>query len=369
MIPFFKSWSKAKTRGQIFPSLKTILQTEGPITIERYMETVLHDAEYGYYKKGEPVGVGRDFVTAPEISQMFGEILGFWCLDTWQRMGSPNPFVLLELGPGNGTMLHDLLTFTQAVPAFHKAVHVRLFEANMTLREKQKRRINDPSLQFCEDLSTLEPWPTLVLANEFFDTMPLRQFVKEGELWRETRIAYDGEKMFFAMDEKLQSLPEGTLKKEFWAKKEDGWVYETSAAARNFAKQIARHIKTCGGGGLFIDYGYVAPPGEGSLAGWRQGDFEDILTHPGKTDVTADVDFSSLCRWLDEEGVRVISPVTQGAFLSEWGIDARAAFLAKSVPNRVRRKIDETIHLLTSSDGMGELWKVLAFYGPSVRGA
>lgn len=354
---------RAKKRSPIVALLKDTIRREGPISIERYMEIVLQHPDHGYYRRGDPIGSDSDFSTAPEVSQTFGEMLGVWALNAWESLGKPSSFALLELGPGHGTLMHDLLRFTAPVPEFMQALRVRFYESNATLRDLQAQKLEAYSPQHLATLSDLEPMPTLVIANEFFDNLPTRQFIKEREGWRETKVGLKFWGFDLVSGKDVYELPPDPAALAFLANRPEGWIHEISEASRVVVKQLAAHVVGQGGAAAIIDYGYDDPPGRATLDAWCQSCATDILKSPGETDVTADVDFFAFREVAKAEGARVSPIVGQGKFLAELGILTRADFLKKALPDRAAR-IDEDMEMFLSPKKMGEFWKVLTFDAP-----
>ncbi|MDR3424061.1 MAG: SAM-dependent methyltransferase [Alphaproteobacteria bacterium] len=338
--------------------LKAAIRQQGPLTLERYMELVLQHPKHGYYRHGNPIGSKGDFHTAPEVSQMFGEMIGVWCVHSWQAMGKPDPFVLLELGPGRGTLLDDLLRFTQPLADFHAALRLRLLESNTTLRTLQQETLVKFHPTHIEDLAQLDPLPTLVIANEFFDNLPLRQFVKRKQDWFERRVDFKRGKLLVVDVE----IPSASLPDRLADTAKDGWVYEVSDQSRRIMRQLAAHIARFKGAALIADYGYDSPSGEGTLDAWSRLKPTNILASPGKTDVTADVDFSALRQIVQEQASLASEIMDQGDFLQKQGIVHRALALRNQLPEDRREEIDTALHQLISPSKMGALWKVMIFH-------
>ncbi len=338
-------------------AVKKTIQNEGPITIERYMQIVLQDPEHGYYRIGDPIGRTRDFCTAPEATQLFGEMMGVWCVDAWQRMGKPDPFVLLELGPGRGTLMNDLLRFTEPLTGFHKALRLRLFDSNATLREIQKQKLARFKPQHLEDLAQLEPLPTLFIANELFDNMPIRQFTKTEDGWQETLVGLEGGKLALVKSASTAFMPNPLAAAHIKSPKA-GNVYEISEMSQAIVSRLALHIVHWVGAGLIVDYGYTSPSGSGTLDAWHRSRPTSILAKPGKTDVTADVDFSALASAAKRQGAQTIL-MSQGEFLLNLGTNSRVEALKQNQSATVQKRLDESFDQLVSSEKMGELWKVM----------
>ncbi len=370
MKRFFPSLRRLFSKSPLMPVIAQAIREEGPMTLQRYMDIVLQHPTYGYYRQNDPIGIGKDFGTAPEVTQMFGEMMGIWCVDAWQKMGQPESFVLLELGPGHGTMMNDLLRFTESYPEFRHAIKLRLFESNATLREMQKQKLEQYRPIFLDRLEDLDPLPLIVLANEFFDNISTRQFIKLDDGWHETVICLAKGKLALGLNDiPLPDHPDA-LEKEFGDEKKDipaNWVHEFSEPSRDIIRKLAVHIVRHGGAAAIVDYGYVKPKGEGTVDSWRTARAGDILKSPGEADVTADVDFRALALIAEKEGAIVEEIVGQGEFLSKQGLYTRARFLKERGSKEARKHIDEALRILVQSD-VGKIWKVLALRAPQSTG-
>jgi NADH dehydrogenase [ubiquinone] 1 alpha subcomplex assembly factor 7 len=331
------------------------------------MEMVLLHPEYGYYRQGDPIGSERDFSTAPEVSQMFGEILGVWCLEMWKKMGSPDAFVLLELGPGHGTLLSDLLGMLEQVPEFAKAVRLRLIESNKTLRDVQREKLARFNPVHIDDLSQLGALPALVISNELFDNIPTRQFVKRVGGWVERMVGLAGDELALVDGPTIYALPPDTMAADRLAGVDTGWVHEFSDQSRKIVAALAEHVAKHGGAGVIVDYGYIDPHGKGTFDAWSLSKPSEILASPGNVDVTVDVDFSSLARVAERAGAYVPEPVEQGKFLSRYGLAARADALKKKASRKQRRRVDADFRTLLSPLIMGARWKALVFMQKGTR--
>ncbi len=337
------------------------IRVEGPITIERYMQTVLQHPKHGYYRTGDPIGHARDFCTAPEASQVFGEMIGVWCVDAWQKMGKPDPFVLLELGPGRGTLMRDLLRFTESVDGFQRAMTLSFFESNETLRDIQKQRLARYNPSYIDDLTQLPPHPLLFIANEFFDNLPIRQFIKTEDGWQETLVGLERGKLALVKGASAAFLPSPMAASHIRSPKA-GNVYEISELAQTIVARLASHATRYSGAGLIVDYGYTSPPGMGTLDAWHRSTATSILAKPGKTDVTADVDFIALAHAAKQQAAQTIL-MTQGEFLINLGTNSRVQALKNGQPPRIQKRIDDAFDQLVSIYKMGEKWKALIVNG------
>lgn len=311
-----------------------------------------------YYSETRPIGAGGDFITAPEISQMFGEMVGICLTDAWQKMGAPAPVHYVELGPGRGTLAADAL---RVMARFGLRPQVHLVEGSPTLRAAQRQAI--PHTIFHDDITTLpDNGALLVVANEFFDALPIHQLVKTSAGWRERMVGLEDEALCFAAGSKPMdaAIPAGHEDAP------DEAILETSSASAAVMAEIAERLEGQGGAALIIDYGYEraeAAPRYGSTLQAVKG-HEKIgpFDAPGEADLTALVDFTALAKVAADRGAHALGVMTQGDFLRGLGIEARAAALIKSSPER-REEVETALSRLCSPEEMGELFKVLMVLG------
>ncbi len=327
------------------------IRETGPITVADYMAECLLHPVHGYYTTRDPFGTAGDFTTAPEISQMFGELLGLALAQSWLDRGSPTPFTLAELGPGRGTLMADILRATRGVPGFHAAAQVVLVEASPVLRQKQQKTISrgdDLGLRWIEAAGDLPEQPLFLVANEFFDALPIHQyqFVKGG--WHERLIGLQDGALAFGLAEG-PTLP-GTMAMH---QREEGMVIEENRIGRFMMRQVHHRLYHHGGVALVIDYGDWRSRGD-TLQALRRHAFDDPLAHPGEADLTAHVDFEPLA----ENQHHFYT--TQGTFLTRLGIDARAERLAQSLTGERLESHRAAHRRLTHPEEMGSLFKVLA---------
>jgi NADH dehydrogenase [ubiquinone] 1 alpha subcomplex assembly factor 7 len=346
-------------------SLRRDIAAGGPITVARFMAEALGNPVHGYYAGSgrEPLGAEGDFITAPEISQMFGELIGLWCVDTWQAMGAPESFRLVELGPGRGTLLTDALRAAAMVPAFGTAASLHLVERSAALRAHQARALSRQEPQWHEAFGEVPDGPAIVIANEFFDALPVHQFVATDAGWRERMVglAEDGEG--FALRLAPGPTPALTLLAALAVDREG--VAEVCPAGLSLASEIAARVAAQGGVALAIDYGRCSAIGD-SLQALRDHRRHDPLADPGEADLTALVDFTALARAAGEAGAAVHGPLSQGDFLRALGIETRAATLSRGADPHQAADIATALARLTSPDGMGELFQVLAIADPAL---
>ena len=335
------------------------IASQGPITVADYMAQVLTDPQHGYYMSGDPFGRGGDFVTAPEISQMFGELIGLWCVDTWQRMGTPARILLVELGPGRGTLMADALRAAALAPEFLAAAELHLIEVSPALRDRQRAALGTRPVTWHEGLADLPEGPLLLVANEFFDALPVRQFERSAEGWCERMVVLDGAgELAFGLSP--PSPAAALLVPAALRDAPPGSLVEVSPGALGLAAALGRRIRDQGGAALIVDYGHTETATGISLQALRRHAPHGVLQDPGSADLTAHVDFAALVRAAEEAGVRAQGPVPQGAFLKRLGLEARAATLLRTATPAQARDVEAARRRLSEADQMGQLFKVLA---------
>ena len=326
----------------------------GPMSIATYMGLALTHPRQGYYTGADPLGAEGDFVTAPEISQMFGELIGFFVVNLWQQMGEPRSFTLLELGPGRGTLMQDALRVAAKAEGFLDACHLQLFETNPALKAQQAERLGSYNPYWASEIDAVADDPLIVVANEFFDALPIRQFVKAADGWHERQVGLrDGKRAFGLSPTPIASeaMPEAVRGAA------DGEIYEVSLAAADALQRLGKRIAAQRGAILAIDYGYAQTQTGETLQAVRKHRFVDVLEAPGEVDLSAHVDFGALARVATDLGLRVEPLATQRDFLSRMGIVERATMLARANPGQLDA-ISAALRRLTDSSEMGTLFKV-----------
>lgn len=322
----------------------------GPISLAEYMAECLLHPVHGYYTTREPFGAAGDFTTAPEISQMFGELIGLALAQAWLDRGAPAPFTLAELGPGRGTLMADVLRATKAVPGFHAAARLALVEASPRLRALQAERLAGAAADWLDRVEDLPEAPLYLIANEFLDALPIRQFQRGPDGWRERLVGLQNGALAFGLSDLLPEVPDTPA---FRAAPE-GAMVEDCAAARQTVAVIAGRIARHGGAAYLIDYGGWRSRGD-TLQALRQHAFDDVLAHPGEADLTAHVDFEPLAALTPAHAYD-----TQGAVLERLGITARAERLARNLTGTALQSHRAAHRRLTGPEEMGSLFKVLA---------
>lgn len=325
----------------------------GPLTVAEFMAECLLHPEHGYYATRDPLGAGGDFITAPEISQMFGECLGLCLALAWTDQGSPAPVVLAELGPGRGTLMADVLRATRGVLGLHDALTVHFVEASPVLRAEQARRV--PGARWHDRLDTLPEGPLLLLANEFLDALPIRQFVRRGELWAERLVGLSEGRLAWGLG---TPGAQPALARRLADTPEDG-VVETCPALPAIMSEVGRRVAAHGGAALVVDYGGWRLAGD-TFQAVRRHAFADPLEEPGQADLTAHVDFEAVA--LAAAPARATSMMTQGALLERLGIGQRAEALARGLEGERLAAHLAAHHRLTHPDEMGSLFKAMALH-------
>lgn len=341
--------------------VRALIAREGPLPIARYMEICLHDPELGYYAVHPRLGEAGDFITAPLVSQMFGELLGLWAAEVWSRLGRPGRLRFVELGPGHGTMISDALRAARRAPGFIEACEVWLVETSAPLRQRQAAALEgaiDPVwTDQLEDVPA--DAPVILLANEFLDCLPICQAVRAETGWRERRVGLDaGGRLVFAAGEPV-APPAGGAGAPL------GTVAEWSDALISVGAAVGALIARAGGAALFVDYGRDRPGPGDTLQALRGHRKESPLAHPGRADLTAHVDFPAFLAAASAAGAAVGPIRTQAAFLSDLGVRVRAAALAASRPDRAET-LERQLERLIGPDQMGELFKVAVVRQPGL---
>jgi NADH dehydrogenase [ubiquinone] 1 alpha subcomplex assembly factor 7 len=343
------------------------IAASGPITVAQFMMLCVGHPIYGYYRSRDPFGAAGDFVTAPEISQMFGELVGLWAACVWQQMGSPSPVHLVELGPGRGTLAKDALRAAAVVPEFRAAVRLDLVEMSPLLRPRQQAALADIDVPAAwhGDIAQVPNGPLIVVANEFFDALPVHQAMRAADGWHERVVGIDGCGQlqlalhpdplpgFDAMiPPPLRSAPPGAI-----------YEWRSDEPVLDLAERVVRGA----GAALAIDYGHAESGLGATLQAVGRHRYVDLLDRPGEHDLTAHVDFAAFAAAAARAGARVWGPVPQGCWLRRLGIEARAARLKHAAPARAA-EIDAAVERLAGFEAlnMGKLFKAVAVAHPQL---
>ena len=400
---------------ELAKKLRRLIEANGPMSIAEYMAHCLGDPEHGYYTTRDPFGTRGDFITAPEVSQMFGEIVGAWLIEAWRLAGSPSPFRLVELGPGRGTLMADVLRVAATASDFFHAANVHLVETSPALKALQAKTLASAEAEIAwhSSFADVPRGPLLLVANEFFDALPIRQYVRTSGEWRERVVGLDdGGQLAFGIGVGTladhgetttvtsplrggRSLQDAKRTENFGrgevdptaspppetdraplagfdlpsrgrlsgsVTKED--ILEINPAAEALIAEIAKRIVEDGGAALIIDYCYEGPAFGDTLQAIRGHKFADVLARPGETDLTAHVDFSALARRASAEGAEVHGPMDQGNFLVALGLLERAGRLGAKADQETREKLRLAVERLAGPDQMGTLFKAMSITRP-----
>jgi NADH dehydrogenase [ubiquinone] 1 alpha subcomplex assembly factor 7 len=341
----------------LLDEIRAMITERGPITVEQYMQLALTHPDLGYYMNRDPFGATGDFTTAPEISQMFGELIGLWAAEVWSSMGSPDPVRLVELGPGRGTLISDALRAARIVPAFRNALDVRLIETSPALATMQHELLVDcgVAVSWAQVLKEVPSGPAIVIGNEFLDALPVRQFLRVSGQWRErtVRLNSDGALAFDVADR-----PEPYIR----AAAPNGEVLEVSPSGHRLMFELGTRLAKHGGAALLIDYGHGVTRFGDTLQALRAHRYIDPLAAPGDCDLTAHVDFAAMARSASAAGGAVYGPVDQGDFLRAIGIDLRTKALAERASSDRAEEFERArARLVGKGQGeMGGLFKAMA---------
>jgi SAM-dependent MidA family methyltransferase len=341
-------------------TIKKLIRSAGPMPVWRYMELCLTHPEHGYYVSRDPLGREGDFITSPEVSQMFGELLGLWAASVWKAIGSPQKVQLIELGPGRGTLMADAMRALRVLPPLYQAISVHMVEINPVLREKQRAALsNMRDVTWHDSLDQVPGGSSIIFANEYFDVLPVHQAVRGEHGWHERVIEMDakGQLVFGSAAEPIPRFE--VLLPPLVRVAPPGAVFEWRADSE--IMKIATRVRDEGGAALIIDYGHLRSDAGDTFQAIARHSFADPLANPGQADLTAHVDFEALAQAAQAVGARVHGPATQGDFLKRLGIETRALALMAKASHEVSEDVSNALKRLTGSGrgGMGSMFKVL----------
>jgi NADH dehydrogenase [ubiquinone] 1 alpha subcomplex assembly factor 7 len=330
--------------------IRDMIAEEGPMPIDRYMALCLGHPRHGYYMTRDPFGRGGDFITAPEISQIFGELIGVWCVNVWHMLGEPRHFALVELGPGRGTLMSDALRVLAKNEACRKAAAVHFIETSPVLRAAQKELV--PDATWHAGVSSLPALQSIVIANEFFDALPIRQFERQGGQIFERCIGIQNGELAIGLAPSAMRV----------ALKGDG-VFEDSAIRDAFAAEIGNHLSTVGGAALVFDYGHERSAMGDTLQAMRRHGFAPVTERPGEADLTSHVDFEALARGFLRGGAQYASLMSQEEFLLAMGLQERTEALSRTLSGDAQQALVAASERLAHPAQMGQLFRVMAVTG------
>jgi len=345
--------------------IKKLIKSSGPMPVWRYMELCLMHPQHGYYISRDPLGREGDFTTAPEVSQMFGELLGLWAASVWKAMGSPPLLRLIELGPGRGTMMADALRALRVLPPLYQMLNIHLVEVNPVLRDRQKATLSVArNISWHDNFDEVPEGPAIIFANEYFDVLPIHQAVRRETGWHERVVVLD-ENGKLKFDTAPDPLPRfEVLLPPLLRAAPAGAVFEWRPDTE--IMKIANRLRNQDGAALIVDYGHLRSDAGDTFQAIARHSFTDPLQAPGQADVTAHVDFQALAHAVEDMGARVHGPVTQGEFLTRLGIETRAVSLMAKASHEVSEDISNALKRLVGGGrgGMGVMFKVLGVSDP-----
>ena len=340
--------------------IHNIIVENGPISIASFMEISLSDKEYGYYRKKMPLGSKGDFVTSPDISQIFGEIIGIWILDVWIKLKEPNNFQIVDLGGGRGTLLKDINRVLK-----NKIKNFIFIDINEELIKLQKKALNGAT--HFEKINDIPKKPTIFIGNEFLDTFPVHQFIKKNNYWKEVCVNSDNKELFFSYE--TTKLSKKLISSNFVNLKEDS-IIEINFKVREIINNISNFIKKNSGAAIFFDYGYLDGYGD-SFQGIKDNNPINPLNDPGFVDLTSHVNFKDIKLQTKNNNINFYGPNTQSLFLEEMGAIQRLRILERNAKNHQRKDLRIGLNRLMSDKEMGNLFKVIALSSknfPSLEG-
>jgi NADH dehydrogenase [ubiquinone] 1 alpha subcomplex assembly factor 7 len=351
----------------LLADIKKLIKSSGPIPVWRYMELCLMHPQHGYYLSKDPLGREGDFITAPEVSQMFGELLGLWAASVWKAIDSPPILRLIEIGPGRGTLMADALRALRVLPPLYQALTIHLVEVNPVLRDKQKSALSGTrNITWHDTIDDVPDGPSVIFANEYFDVLPIHQAVKTENGWHERTVELDDSgKLVFATAS--DPIPRFDVLLPAWVREAPvGAVFEWRPDAE--VMKIASRVRDQEGAALIIDYGHVRSDAGDTFQAIAKHSFADPLKNPGQADVTAHVDFQALVRAAEDLGAGVHGPVPQGDFLKRLGIETRAVNLMAKATREASEDVASALKRLVGggSSGMGQMFKVLGISEPNL---
>lgn len=341
--------------------IKNLIKTIGPVGVDEFMTICLYDPQYGYYTTRSPIGAKGDFITAPEISQMFGEMIGVWVTSCWRELGRPKTFDLIELGPGRGTLMKDLLRVLAKSPELIAALKVKMVETNPHFRAMQANVIEGFDCEWFDNVSEALSGdaPIILIANEFLDCLPIKQFRKTENSWQEIKIILEPNGNLNFAAQNINQSPSITAKAPI------GAIFELAPALPAIIEAISQALKQLGGMALFVDYGHYGGEYGDSLQALHKHEKVSPLSQIGEADLTAHVDFAAVAECAKMQAIDVNGPITQRELLLGLGIEVRANALCSANPER-SREIRGALSRLIDHDQMGDLFKAIILKGTAL---
>ena len=333
------------------------VKEKGPIALSEYMSLALTHPLYGYHMKKDPLGRNGDFITAPEISQVFGELIGLWAASTWKQMSKPQLTHLIECGPGRGTLMGDFLRATKLMANFRSTINLHLLETSPVLKKRQQGLLKTSSPAWHKNMRTVPPGPTILIANEFLDSLPVQQVMKTTNGWVERLIGLKNDKLVFVEGKPIKT--EQLISWNIPINAKVGAIFEISHSNIEFAEQVCTRLDYNSGYALIIDYGYWESNGMETFQGVRKHSFADPMACPGDIDLTTHVNFGVLASYVRDRGHTAAGPISQATFLKRLGVRERTKLLIRNAPQTKAAQIAAGTERLTDPKQMGKLFKAM----------
>ena len=338
--------------SQIFKDKKSL-----PLNI--FIDKALYNKKYGYYSKKNPIGIKGDFITAPLISELFGEMIGIWCVAFWEKLGKPKNINIVELGPGEGSLCMTLIKVFSRFKIFNNALEIKLLEKSKFLKQIQECKISSNKVKWIKNINEIKNGPTIFLANEFFDALPIKQFILKKNIWHERFVKYINKKKIIFYDKKVNLNNLNHLVQLGLIKKQK--IIEFPIEAIKYLKSVSEIIKKYDGGMICFDYGYKKVKMSNSLQSVKKHNYSNLLSNVGDTDITHHINFNLFSKIIKNLGLHLEGITEQRIFLQKMGIIHRANILTKNVNFYVKADIYYRLKRLLDRNKMGQLFKVMFF--------
>ena len=335
-----------------------ILKTKKSIPLDKFINIALYNKKFGHYMKNNPFGKEGDFITAPMISNLFGEMLAIWCVSFWEHVGKPNKILLVELGPGDGSLCKNLLKTFKQFKNFYESLEINLLETSDKLKIIQEEKINNKKVKWIKEINKINYGPIIFLGNEFFDALPIKQIYKKRNLFFEKHVALssDNKKIKFLHRKASDSLVKSIRSLNLVS---SGKTIEYPIDAIKFLKTISKKINKFDGGLLAFDYGYKIKKNQNTLQSIRKHKYLDLFTSPGHSDITSHINFKLFSQILKKNNLNVKKIATQNEFLKKMGILGRANILSKKMTFKEKANMFYRLKRLLDPRDMGDLFKVI----------
>ena len=345
--------------------ISQIFKDKKSLPLNTFIDKALYNKKYGYYSKKNPIGARGDFITAPLISELFGEMVGIWCIAFWEKLGKPRNINIVELGPGEGSLCMTLIKVFSRFKMFNDAFEIKLLEKSKFLRKKQEKKITSKKVKWIKSIEEIKSRPTIFIANEFFDALPIKQFVLKKDIWHERFVKYINEEKLIFHDKKANLNNLNHLVRLGLTKKQK--IIEFPVETIKYLKSISRIIKKQDGGMICFDYGYKKIKMSNSLQSVKKHNYSKILSNVGNSDITHHINFNLFSKIIKNLGLHLEGITEQGIFLQKMGIIHRANILTKNINFNVKADIYYRLKRLLDRNEMGQIFKVIFFKKKGVK--